>query len=75
MRTCQYRFPDGPLRGLRCGAEILTVCDRSEPSELVDWKGEIYKQKWMFPNAAKEKQPQLCYYHQRIGEDIVGKES
>ncbi|MDO9592990.1 MAG: hypothetical protein Q7I98_07360 [Erysipelotrichaceae bacterium] len=49
-----------------CGILLIATCDRTKPSELVEWKGQEWTKKkpqfmWMFPTA--KKQDDLCYNH------------
>ena len=73
MRMCQSCF-DSP---------VIATCDRSKPSELVEFKGQMWTKKnpqkmMLFPTA--KTQSKLCYWHQyqqeaRKGKWKVGKES
>ena len=79
MRFCKYKFIDGYSRGQICGAPIIATCDRSKPSEPVEFRGTEWTEKtpqtmMMYPTA--DTQSDFCFWHQRRDKkDITGKES
>jgi len=57
-----------------CFAPIIATCDRSKPSEEVEWLGTSWlktKPQFiaMFPEA--EKQSDLCFYHKNFKQDAL----
>ena len=62
-----------------CNQLLVATCDRSKPSELVEFKGIEWTKKkpqfmWMFPTA--DEQSKLCLYcKDRLHPVKVGKES
>ena len=79
MKFCQYIITKGTSKGLRCGTPLIATCDRSQPSELTEFKGRDWTEKhpqtmMMYPEA--EEQDNLCFYHkQKQIEDKIGKET
>lgn len=80
-------FKPSPLRFIRrrcrkCFAPIITTCDRSKPSEAVEWLGrqwtvENHQTMMMYPSE-KPITTDLCYRHQgqkdaKQGKLVVGK--
>jgi len=68
MRLCQYKITKGPARGSRCETPLIATCSRSQPSQLVEWRGTEWTKKHpqmrnLYPE--DEEQSDLCFYHQQ----------
>ena len=51
-----------------CGASLISTCDRTKKSELVEYMGQEWnktKPQFMYMYPTAEKQSDLCFYHQR----------
>lgn len=77
------KYPNIRLCRLCFDTPAIATCDRSKPSELVEFKGQMWTKKnpqkmMLYPTA--KTQNNLCYWHQyqqeaREGKWKVGKES
>ena len=79
MKFCKYKFTEGSSRGQTCRVPLITTCDRSKPSEPMEFRGIEWNKKhpqkmMMYPTA--DEQEDLCFWHQRKSiRDKIGKES
>ena len=79
MKLCQYRFTSEPARGQKCETPLIAICDRSKPSQPVEFRGQKWTKKHpqiisMYPEA--EEQNNLCFFHQQKEvKDNIGGES
>ena len=75
----EYLLQHKLLRCKNCGQPLTVTCDRSKPSELVEWKGIHWtktnpQKMWMFPTTSK--QNRYCpYCEDRLHPVKFGKES
>ena len=70
------KYPNIRLCRLCFDTPLLTTCDSSQPSELVEFKGDLWtktdpQKMYMYPTA--KKQTDLCYWHQKQRDIIEGK--
>jgi len=80
-KTANYILIHKLPRCKNCGQLLILTCDRSKPSELVEWLGTEWtkanpEEMWLFPTASNYKQNEYCpYCEDKLRPIRVGKES